>query len=420
MRKLTLALLLVAMAGLTMPVAAELCTPDVVPGATLLLPYFEVDIDDPAGVSTLFSVNNASATAILAHATIWTDLSIPVLDFNIYLTGYDVQTISLRDIIVLGRIPRTASDGQDPSDTISPQGPFSQDINFASCNGQLPPPANIGALYIAHLQAALTGQFSPLIGRCSGQDLGDNIARGYVTLDTVNSCNLQFPGDAGYFGDGGSGLATNQNVLWGDYAFVNPGQNFAQGDVLVHIEANSVAFVPGDHTFYGRYVVGTAVDNREPLPSTYGIRYNDGGAFDGGTDAIVWRDSNRPQTTGFSCGGAPSWFPLGQTQILAFDEQEEPFEATGCNVSPCPGGTTPFPAEAQRVEVGSDILPVGDDFGWLYLNLNTAVAGSPFADNYAQAFVSTVMDASGRFSVGWQGVAFNNGCDPLSDVIIGN
>ena len=92
-------------------------------------------------MTTLFSVNNASATAVLAHVVVWSDLSVPVLDFNIYLTGYDVQTINLRDILVNGSLPRTASDGQDPQDTISPQGDFSQDINFASCTGQLPPPA---------------------------------------------------------------------------------------------------------------------------------------------------------------------------------------------------------------------------------------------------------------------------------------
>jgi len=46
--------------------------------------------------------------------------------------------------------------------------------------------------------------------------LGDNIARGYITVDTVNSCTLLFPGDTGYFATGGTGIATNQNVLWGD------------------------------------------------------------------------------------------------------------------------------------------------------------------------------------------------------------
>src|SRR4051812_8298540 len=74
---------------------AEIGTADVVPAATLLLPYFEVALDDPAGPNTLFSVNNASATAVVAHVTLWTDEAIPTFNFDVYLTGYDVQEINL-------------------------------------------------------------------------------------------------------------------------------------------------------------------------------------------------------------------------------------------------------------------------------------------------------------------------------------
>ena len=122
-----------------------ICTIDEVPAATLLLPYFEVDLDNQWGLNTLFSVNNASATAVLAHVVVWSDLSVPVLDFNIYLTGYDVQTINSGDVLN-GNLPQTASAGQDPNDTISPQGAFSQDINFASCTGLLPPPRTAGVV----------------------------------------------------------------------------------------------------------------------------------------------------------------------------------------------------------------------------------------------------------------------------------
>src|SRR4051812_12596807 len=131
MRKSAIFLLLAGLLA-SVPAWAVICTVDDVPAATLLLPYFEVNLDDMWGVDTVFSVNNASATAVLAHVVVWSDLSVPVLDFNIYLTGYDVQTINLRDVLH-GTLPRTASDIQDPTDTISPQGAFSQDISFASC-----------------------------------------------------------------------------------------------------------------------------------------------------------------------------------------------------------------------------------------------------------------------------------------------
>src|SRR5215469_12996841 len=91
--------------------SAVICTIDDVPAATLLLPYFEVDLGGGWGQTTLFSINNASATAVLAHVVLWSDLSVPVLDFNVYLTGYDVQTINLRDIILNGNLPQTASLG---------------------------------------------------------------------------------------------------------------------------------------------------------------------------------------------------------------------------------------------------------------------------------------------------------------------
>src|SRR5436305_7605066 len=139
MRKCAFILLLASLFA-TVPARAVICTIDEVPAATLLLPYFEVDVANQWRVNTLFSINNASASAILAHVVVWSDLSVPVLDFNVYLTGYDVQSFNLRDLIANGVIPQTASRGQDPGDILSPQGVFSQDVNFASCAGQLPIP----------------------------------------------------------------------------------------------------------------------------------------------------------------------------------------------------------------------------------------------------------------------------------------
>jgi hypothetical protein len=420
MKKTAFGLALVALLALAGQAHALICTIDDVPAATLLLPYFEVDLDNPNGVTTLFSVNNASATAILAHVVVWSDLSVPVLDFNIYLTGYDVQSINLRDIIVSGVIPRTASAGQDPGDTISPKGDFSQDINFASCSGQLPPPA-LPASFIDHLQKSLTGKSSPILGnRCAGRDLGDRIARGYITVDTVNNCTLRFPGDAGYFVAGGAGDATNQNVLWGDYFYVNTGQNFAQGETLVHAEASATdpqTSVSGQYTFYGRYVAWTAADNREPLSTNFAVRYINGGAFDGGTSLLCWRDSKTNQGA-FTCPattGRPSWFPLGQEGVVIFDEQENPSVPQSFPFSPQPpqSGLVICPAEAQRTVVDGPDLPVPFDFGWLYLNLNTTVTGNPNPPEdpaAAQAWVTAVMDAEGRFSVGFDAIQLDSAC----------
>jgi hypothetical protein len=390
------------------------------PAATLLLPYFEADLDNASGIQTVFSVNNASDQAVLAHVILWSDLSVPVLDFNIYLTGYDVQTIGLRDILVNGTLPRTASAGQDPQDTISPHGDFSQDINFASCQGQLPPPT-LPSTFITHLQNSLTGKSSAVLGnRCAGRNLSDRIARGYITVDTVNNCTLRFPGDAGYFGAGGTGDVTNQNVLWGDYFYTNSGQNFAQGETLVHIKADAIdpeTSVAGQYTFYGRYVGWTAIDNRKPLTTNFASRFINGGVFTGGTDLLVWRDSKVNQGA-FACpavlGTRPAWYPLGAEALVIFDEEENPHVLTTFPLSPQPTGQTltAFPAEAQRTSFGSSALPTPFDFGWIYLNLNTAVTAAgnnpPEDPVAAQAWVTEVMDSDGRFSVGFDAIQIDN------------
>jgi hypothetical protein len=108
MARAALGLVLAGLLALAAPAQAVICTIDAVPAATLLLPYFEVDLSNPNGLTTLFSVNNASATAVLVHVVLWSDLSVPVLDFNVYLTGYDVQSVNLRDIIINGNLPQTA------------------------------------------------------------------------------------------------------------------------------------------------------------------------------------------------------------------------------------------------------------------------------------------------------------------------
>jgi hypothetical protein len=417
-RFLSAAILTLGAVCIPLPAAAVLCTIDDVPSATLLLPYFEVDLGNANGANTVLSVNNSGAAAVLAHVVVWSDLSSPVLDFNVYLTGYDVQLINLRDIFVNGIVPQTASAGQDPSDTISPKGAFSQDINFASCTGQLPIPP-LPPIFITHLQTSLTGKPSPILGgNCAGLAYGDNIARGYVTVDTVNNCTLRFPSDVGYFRAGGTGDATDQNVLWGDVIYSNPAAGKSYGDTLVHIEAsstNSETSVAGQYTFYGRYVNWTATDNREPLSTQFATRFANIGASGSGTKLVAWRDSKVVQNA-FKCGTTPSWFPLGQEQVVIFDEQEHPVVPQSFPVSPSPlgAGITPFPAEAQVTTVGGASFPVPFQFGWLLLDLNTTVnpAGAvpPEDPAAAQAWVEVLLDSKGRYSVGFDAIRLDSAC----------
>jgi hypothetical protein len=420
MKKLSLCLALIGLLGLGGQAFAVIGTIDDVPAATLLLPYFEVDIENANGVNTLFSINNASATAVLAHVTVWSDQSVPVLDFDVYLTGYDVQTISLRDIFVSGNVPVTASAGQDTAgDTISPQGPVSQDINFASCSALPYPPGYVSASFRSHLQAWLQGLPSTapgLTNQCAGSKTQDGILRGYITVDTVNACNLFFPSDWAFY----SPFVTDQNVLWGDYFYVNNAENFAQGETMVHIESCPTCFVPGDHTFYGRYNGALADDSREPLPTTTAARYVNGGDFNGGTDFLVWREANSSFGS-YACTaqGPPSWWPLEAVQIVIFDEQEQPVTADDCpSGDPTCEQEILIPNEANRTAVAEDLLSPFN-FGWIYLNLQHSNPGfvGIYGDQFAQSWTTAVMDAEGRFSVGLDGVQLDNANTPNTSII---
>jgi hypothetical protein len=396
------------------PMRAAVCALENRPAATLLLPYFEVDLDHADGRTTLFSVNNASASSVLANVVLWTDLGVPSFTFPLYLTGYDVQTFNLRDLFT-GNVLKTASASQDPSDTISPKGFLSQDIGFSSCSGFLPQP-NLPPVVLSHLRAAHTGQSSPVWNACGGQNLGDHVARGYVTIDTASRCATLTPADAGYFGPGG--VASSQNVLWGDFFYLDPAKNYADGDNLVRIKADPAAFA-GQPTFYGRYVGNSGADGRQPLPPEWAARYITASSFTEGTDLIVWRNSSQVAVP-FPCGHTPSWYPLIVNNYVGFDEEEQPFfpptfpvsERFPVKAQPPPPPMDQLPAEANRLQVGTERQPIPFDFGFLYLYFGRFRSVPPFGIMPEQAWVGVAMKAGGRFSVGFGATPLSTGCNP--------
>src|SRR6266568_4673365 len=98
------------------------CDISTAPAATLLLPFFDVDWKSPATTArtTLFTITNTSRVPQIAHVVVWTDWSFAALDFNIFLTGYDVQSINLYDIINRGVIAPVSGTS---SNTVSPANP---------------------------------------------------------------------------------------------------------------------------------------------------------------------------------------------------------------------------------------------------------------------------------------------------------
>jgi hypothetical protein len=415
LRELSFALVLLS-TGFAPGTWAELCSMDAVPAATLLLPYFEVDVANPGGKTTVMSINNATAEATLAHVTLWTDWALPTLRFDVYLTGYDVQTLNLRDLLN-GQLPQTAIASQDPTDTISPRGSLSQDGDFPGCPiVNVLPPVLGDSLLRAH-----RGLDAPPWGGCVAHPHGDLLARGYVTVDVVSRCSVLAPSDAGYFPD----VAAARNVLWGSYFFLHPENNSAQQENLVHIESCDPTVVPEpggcpfgalDYTFYGRYT-NAAEDQREPLASTFATSFVTGGAFAGGTRLVVWRDTKATVETAGACGRyQPSWFPLFEREAHSFDEQENPQrECDGPSFDPpspaCFRLATQQPVLGAAPSIAGYPPNPSADFGWLFLNLSHGDVNVRFPGQ-AQAWVSAVSTASGRYSVATDAVALDQLCDP--------
>ena len=330
------------------------CDIMVAPAATLLLPYFEVETASRA-TDTFFTITNVSRFPQIAHVTVWTDWSFPVLDFNIFLTGYDVQPLSLYDIIVTGVIaPNFGSGG-----TSSTTGPGS----LSTSNSANP---NIGAVASC---AGLPGQFNPAVraavqnalitgiynapgfaSSCGASQVGSpaalhpnaTTAIGYVTVDVTSVCSTTLPTTPAYF----LSEILFDNVFLGDYQILNKAQglNYVGGSPMVHIRAvpeGGPAGVPEvgnqtnlPYTFYARYVNGSTlfsspalmnVDRRQPLPSLFAARWIEGGVSAFNTSYRIWREGVTGPTssvlsgvTPTSCAGVVNNANLGITEIVRY------------------------------------------------------------------------------------------------------
>lgn len=387
------------------PVSAEICAVDDAPAATLLLPYFEVDTTSSDGITTLFSVVNTVAEPTLVKMTLWSDLGIPVVDVDFYLTGFDVATFNLRDLLVHGMLPVTGHEASNTGADSFPSFPFPGcDSTYGDVfGGSIPEGARQG------LVDFLSGRPSVLIGGlCGATPKDSSIVTGYATFDVVDRCELIFPTDPGYFGPGG--VASNDNRLIGDAFYVFPGQDFAQGINLVRLEADPERFGPGDRTFYGPYLDGDGSDAREPLPTVWAARNLDGGGFSGGTGITVWRSaSDTPEA--FNCAGPTPILPL-ISEVFSFDEEENGFRVypNTAIIDPPPPLEDIAPFTAAVSQLDSQNFPVFNPspFGWMLFDLGVLAFHHGSVDPFAQGWVGTIIRADGRYSVG-------QAASPLSD-----
>lgn len=395
------------------------------PAATLLLPVFEVDFNGaPAvAVNTIFTITNTSSIPQIAHITLWTDFSFPVLDFNVFLTGYDVQGISLYDIIARGLLPGGGNQ--------SSEGSLSEDndanLNFASsadtnCANL---PTQIPASILNDIRTALTAGTTVGCGSARVGSTHTN-AVGYVTIDVGNTCSQSLPTDPAYY----TGEILFDNTLIGDYQRINPSAttgNFAGGESLVPIraipEGGPAGFAPTNlpYTFYDRYTPSTPsrqVDRRQPLPSTFAARFISGGTGSFNTRMAIWREGVRSGTAGCNVTANGS---LAVAEIVRFDESENPTTfGVAVPISPAqPNVITLNEANLANVggAAGSPAFPPasssGDISGWMYLNLdNGNTTGTYSSARDSQNWVVVQLSAEGRFGVDFDAAYLGNGCSP--------
>jgi hypothetical protein len=434
------------------------CDIGVTPAATLLLPVFDVTTTSRAD-NTTFTITNVSRAPQIAHVTLWTDWSFPVLDFNIFLTGYDVQSISLYDVIVTGIVapggpgtsstnatrsprPTTGVSGAIPlANTANPNIPDANVSATSNCGGTNLPGDLPDELVLAVREALTTGIYNPGVAGvgCGDVPVGSNNganARGYVTIDVANACSVNLPDNPTYI----STELLFDNVLIGDYQQIDGDLvtgNFAQGNPMVHIraipEGGPAGSNPGTnlpYTFYDRYTTGLVglprtFDRRQPLPSTFAARWIEGGTGAFNTEFKIWREGLSFGTQ--SCAEADDNADMEVAQIVRFDERENSFGFGGQTVcSPCGPGEGPTLPEASITSTADGTFPdnTGTDIGgWMYLNLNNggsagysenggnfAPAGSDTITRASQNWAIVSMFAQGRYGVDFDAAWLGNGC----------
>jgi len=372
------------------------CDIGVAPAATLLLPYFEVDPNPTVqGQTTLFTITNVSRYPQIAHVTIWTDWSFPVLDFNIFLTGYDVQPINLYDIIVRGVVaPPSGTTSATTPGTLSAANNANNNINLgvAPCIGL---PGNLPTSLVAAVKTALTtGVYNPGGGVAACSTAGGTHANaiGYVTVDVAADCSTKFPNDPTYYNTG-TGEILFDNVLIGDYQQLGPapaGTGSASsfdggGNPMVHIRAVPEGggagigggLQPGTnlpYTFYDRYTpaANRTIDRRQPLPSTWAARFIQGGTGAFATNYKIWREGVTGSAASCASYVNNGILPIGE--FVRFDEHENPTTFGGGFIcSPCNTQLPTLPETSAQNTAGQSFPAIGasgDVGGWMYLNLN--------------------------------------------------
>jgi hypothetical protein len=381
-----IALPLLAVAGFA---RAALCTPDAVPAATLLVPYFETCEDCFAPLrDSRIAVFNTGAAPRLARVTLWSNAAVPVFAFDVYLQGYAQQEFSVHALLRDGTLPVTGRGVSAPGLQAEPE------VDFPGCNagadpaGGSPVYAPLDVAARTAVRDALRGQ--PVGGLCSAVDDEPQTISGYATVDLVDRCNAPRAGQPGF-----ADALVEANALGGRVLITDQLQNFEQAVAAVAIEAADAGQLDARTTFYN------SGDRREPLPAAWALHAPEGGIYSENSELLVWRDPGTVQAP-FACGSPPAWYPLGFSNregwgskgTFTVTDEGEPLRLRA---------ERQFPLATQRKRPALERSWEVPAQGALYFNLQH-LGGR-------QAWVGQFTGISGRFSSVQAATALDSGCD---------
>jgi len=394
--------------------SAVTCTLDQHPGATLLVPYFQVTVDGngaPIGTGalardTIVTIANASSAPMIAHVNVYDRYSSLQLDFNVALTGFDVQAWRMSDILS-GNLPVTVNaKGADACQSNPLSNVYPNADGFLRVKPASPatPLDNTAGITMYGTPAFSFPLGLTLATECDGTV--DPVAIGYIVVDHANYCNLSDPTDPNYYFHNAIGM---ENNLFGEIIFTSGNGLPTYGISTVNIEADTTlgdAALAGEandtlaRTFYARYwesgppyppncpncgsgVAGTDLnidapwdvallgDQREPLGTRYALRWFDltsTGVLT--TNFMVWRGSRVDQGDVEFCEKAGEVDELPVT-LTFFDEDENTVSTGGCP-SPCSSPTFNFEHETNLKNITQFQHPTSGSAGWVEINFVNA------------------------------------------------
>ena len=403
------------------PALAVFCARDVVPAATLLVPYVEVDmtgnsnnpVPDRNGITTILRVTNTAAEAALVELVIWTAVGEPVVTLHAALSGYDMWTVDFADLlsgtwsrfdtslstaarpnVELGELKRTPFEsGPDGRSVQWVRAPYTQPwprgLASPGKTSELPGEQCLipygdavgyqyAPLFVQKLQEPLyarehLGCGQKVVTRHSNDWMAWLTANPlffYATVHVVRSCGHLWPTDAGY----AEQVALDRDVLLGEVEVLHPSGGTLELLPAVHLEtALSAAQVATVGPFEAQ---GGHEDRREPLATAFAFPYENLASVTG-SSLMLWKPFYELDDKGLTWDEDVR--DCGAYMYYAWD-QDEHVIARGCN---CPfsgcecGDSDPneFPFVTQLVPLTNANLDLPSASGWMLLVLPPSYVG---------------------------------------------